>query len=224
MTPEEIVGYYESVILPITKRQKEMLSILYHYIKDTGYPPTLEEMRHRLNVKSNQSIIDLLYHLEKKKIIKRTAAEARSLAILPLGYNILDKEPLVPFLGITHAGAPINSIEIEGEWQQLPGHVAKFYQDVFLLKISGDSMINAGIDHEDIVLVEGRKEFVSGDIVLAEVAGESTVKRFISDDKPPYIYLKPENPKYSIILFTNKVELKGKIISVIKNGQIKATN
>src|SRR6266480_1861181 len=203
------------MILPITKRQKEMLSILYHYIKDTGYPPTLEEMRHRLNVKSNQSVIDLLHHLEKKKVIKRTASEARSLALLPLGYHMLQKEPLVPFLGITHAGAPIAYADITDEWIPLSQEVSKFSQEIFLLKVSGDSMINAGIDDGDMVLVELKKEFVSGDIVLADVNGESTVKRFISDEKPPYLYLKPENPKYPIILFKKTVTLKGKVVSIL---------
>lgn len=221
MTPEEIVGYHNYMSLPLTKRQKEMLSILYNYIKDTGYPPTFMEMRERLGIKSNQSVIDLLYKLEKKQLIKRQAG-ARSIAILPLGYQILEKEPLVPFLGITHAGAPVSTIELEGQWQQLSGDLARFNQHVYLLKVSGDSMINAGIDDGDILLVKEQKEFSSGDIVVADVAGESTVKRFISDDKPPYLYLKPENPAYDLILFTSTVELKGKVMFVMKNGQMKA--
>jgi len=86
-----------------------------------------------------------------------------------------------------------------------------------MLKISGDSMINAGIDDGDAVLVQTMKEFVSGDIVFAEVGDEGTVKRFMSDDKPPYVYLKPENPNYKNILFTDNVRLKGKVISVLKS-------
>lgn len=201
-----------------------MLSILYNYTKDTGYPPTFEEMRSLLKVSSNQSVIDLLGKLEQKKLIKRGGSSARSIAILPSGYEILNQDPLVPFLGMTHAGSPIASLEIEGEWQTLPGHVARFSQEVFLLRVSGDSMINAGIDDGDIILVKNQKEFISGDIVLAEVNGESTVKRFISDDKPPYLYLRPENPAYTVILFTSRVELKGKVISIVKNGQLRVQN
>jgi len=78
-------------------------------------------------------------------------------------------------------------------------------------------MINAGIDDGDIVLVKSAKEFVSKDIVLADVEGESTIKRFISEDKPPYLYLKPENPNHSIIYFTQSITLKGKVISVFKD-------
>jgi len=83
-------------------------------------------------------------------------------------------------------------------------------------------MINAGIDNEDIVLVQSKKEFYSGEIVLANMESGATIKRFISEDKPPYIYLKPENPNYNNILFTENIELQGKVISVLKDGQWKS--
>lgn len=201
-----------------TKRQKELLSIIYQHIRDTGYPPTFEEMREKLGVSSNQSIIDLLVKLAKQKLIKRGEASARSIAVLPSGYEALDKPPLAPFLGATSAGAPIEAIDKPGEWKVLSNNVAQLKDDVFLLKISGDSMINAGIDDGDVVLVKSQKEFVSGDVVLAQIEGDSTVKRFISDDKPPYVYLKPENPKYDNIPFTDETHLSGKIISILKNG------
>ena len=105
--------------LSITKRQKDLLSILYQYIKETGYPPTFEEMKNRLKVASNQSVLDLLNKLEEKKIIKRNESVARSIAIRPLGYQFLDKPPLVPFLGISHAGSPIEPMQIDGEWQEI---------------------------------------------------------------------------------------------------------
>ncbi|MCL5435190.1 MAG: transcriptional repressor LexA [Patescibacteria group bacterium] len=209
--------------LPITERQKVMLSVIYDYIKNTGYPPTFEEMKDKLGVSSNQSVLDLLNKLEEKRAIKRSTS-ARSITILPYGYEILGKPPLVPFLGISHAGAPIQALQIDGEWQQMPGEISKLEGDVYLVKVSGDSMINAGIDDGTIVLVKEQKEFVSGDIVLAQIGDESTIKRFISEDKPPYLYLKPENPKYNIILFTDEVELKGKVISIVESGQWRATN
>lgn len=204
--------------LPVTKRQKQMLSVIYDYIKSTGYPPTFEEMKDRLGVSSNQSVLDLLNKLEAKKAIKRSAS-ARSITILPYGYEILGKPSLVPFLGISHAGAPIQALQIDGEWQQMPGEVSKLQGDVYLIKVSGDSMINAGINDGTIVLIKEQKEFVSGDIVLADIDGDSAIKRFISQDKPPYLFLKPENPSYPIIHFTSTVEMKGKVISILKSGQ-----
>lgn len=204
---------------PITRRQKDLLQIIYKYIKDTGYPPAIQEMRQSLEVASNQSVIDLLNHLETKKYITRKESIARSLAILPYGYQLLNEEPLVPFLGITHAGAPIDTVQIDGEWQVVSSDTALLKDKTFLLKVIGDSMINAGINEGDIVLVMERKEFISGDIVLAQINSESTIKRFISQRKPPYLYLKPENPKYEIVLFTHEVQMTGKVVSVLKQGQ-----
>lgn len=206
----------------VTKRQKELLSILYQYIKDTGYPPTFEEMRQRLDVTSNQSVIDLLGKLKEKKIIQKKESGARNIAILPLGYRVLGEPPLAAFLGVTSAGAPVEAVEITGEWQQISSELTQLKDEIFLLKISGDSMINAGIDDGDIVLVEQRSEFVSGMIVLAYKQGEATIKRFMSEDKPPYVYLKPENPKYENILFTDETELRGRVISVLKSGYWKS--
>lgn len=200
----------------VTPRQRELLSIIYEYIKNEGYPPTFDEMRERLKVVSNQSVIDLLVKLGKNRLIKRNESIARSIAILPAGYEVLGKPPLAPFLGVSSAGAPINAVEITGEWQTLSSDVARLKDDVFILKVSGDSMINAGIDDGDLVLVKTEKEFVSGNIVLVQINDEVTIKRFVSDDNPPYIYLKPENPKYDIIPATDKMTLKGKVISVLK--------
>lgn len=203
----------------LTERQKQLLEVIYKYIKDTGYPPSFEEMKDSLDVVSNQSVMDLLVRLENQELIKRNESQARGIAILPLGYDALGKPPLVPFLGVTYAGSPISAVEISGEWQTMSSDIARLQDEVFVLRISGDSMINAGIGTGDIVLVKSAKEFSSGDIVLADVDGETTVKRFISEDKPPYLYLKPENPKYEIIYFTERVTLKGKVISILKKGQ-----
>lgn len=204
--------------LPITEKQKIMLSVIYDYIKSTGYPPTFEEMKDRLNVVSNQSVLDLLNKLEEKKAIKRNQS-ARSITILPYGYEVLKKPPLVSFLGISHAGVPTQALQVDGEWQSMPGGISRYQDNVYLIKVSGDSMINAGINDGAVVLVKDQNEFVSGDIVLAQIGDETTVKRFISEDKPPYLYLKPENPKYDIIYFTEEVKLKGKVISIIDEGR-----
>ncbi len=203
----------------ITKRQKELLAIIYEHTANTGYPPTFDEMKEKLNVSSNQSIVDLLSKLDTHGLIKKTGSVARGITMLPRAYELLGKQRIAPFLGITTAGMPAEAIETVGEWQALHGDVARLKDEVFLLKVSGDSMINAGINHGDVVLVKNHQYFTSGEIVLAHVGGEATIKRFMSTDKPPYTYLKPENPKYDIILFRDDVELKGKVISILKNSQ-----
>ena len=201
----------------ITPRQKELLAIVYDFFRTTGYAPSYEDMRESLGVVSNQSVIDLLDKLAKGDCIKKDEG-ARSIAIKPLGYELLGRPALAPVLGTTTAGTPAETIEITGEWQKVPGNVARLEADIFILRVFGDSMIGAGIDDHDMVLVQSKKEFVSGEIVLAERDGEATIKRFISEDKPPYVYLKPENPEYANILFTDDVLLKGKVVSVLKDG------
>lgn len=204
---------------PITNRQKQLLSIIYGYIRDTGYPPSFEEMRERLKVSSNQSVLDLLEKLKQAGLIRRSETAARGITILRTGYDALGQPPLAAFLGMTSAGAPIQSFEISGEWKTLSKDIARLDENVFVLKVSGDSMINAGIDDGDAVFVQTKKEFVTREIVYAEINGEGTIKRFISEDKPPYVYLQPENPNYEKIVFTEAVELKGKVISILKNNQ-----
>ncbi|MBI2097345.1 MAG: repressor LexA [Candidatus Vogelbacteria bacterium] len=201
----------------ITARQKQLLGVIYDFIKSSGYPPTFAEMRENLGVSSNQSVADLLEKLRQLKIVKKETG-ARTLAILPLGYKLLNLPPLVLILGVTTAGMPAEAIEISGEWRPVSQEVSRLIEEVFMLKVSGDSMINAGIDDGDAVLVQTKKEFVSGEIVYAQIGDEGTIKRFMSDDKPPYVYLKPENPKYQLIPFTHEMELKGKIISILKNN------
>ena len=207
---------------PITQRQKELLKVIYTYIKETGYPPTFEEMREALHVVSNQSVIDYLQQLAHKGMIRRNEG-ARGLVLMPLAYEVLGSPRLAPFLGITSAGSPMEAIEISGEWETLPSQegLARLKGQVYMLKISGDSMINAGIDSEDVVLIEQRKEFSSGDVVHAQIQDEATIKRFMSDDTPPYVYLKPENPAYNVIPFTEEMRLLGKVLCVFKNGDWK---
>jgi repressor LexA len=201
-----------------TKRQKELLGIIYDYIKSEGYPPTIGEMKEQLGVSSNQSVLDLLQKLKERGAIRKNESAARGLSILPVGYEVLGQPPLAAFLGATSAGAPIEAIEISGEWQTVSPQVARFAEEVFLLKIAGDSMINAGIEDGDVVLVKREKEFISGDVVLTEMRGEATIKRFISSDVPPYLYLKPENPKYPNISLTHEMRLTGKVLSVLKQN------
>ena len=86
----------------------------------------------------------------------------------------------------------------------------------FLVKICGDSMIDANINNGDTVLVEELKEFISGDIVLAYNGKNPVIGKFMSTDEPPYVYLKPENSNYSNILFTDSIRMKEKLFRLLK--------
>src|SRR3989338_9706259 len=120
----------------ITELQKQLLEVIYDFCASSGYPPTFEEMRQNLGVSSNQSIVDLLEKLRRDGFIKKDSG-ARSLAILHLGYEVIGRPALAPVLCTTTAGLPAESIEIAGEWRSVSADVAKFAEDIFMLKISG---------------------------------------------------------------------------------------
>ncbi len=204
----------------VTKRQISLLKIIYHSLEENGYPPSFENFKEQLNISSNQAIIDHLHSLEQKGFIVREEKSARSIKISPLGYKALKLPSLLPLVGTSYAGAFAQTFEA-ASWQPLSNHVAKLQEEVYLVKVSGDSMINAGISNGDLLLIKNQSEFTSGDIVLAQSPEGTTVKRFISQDSPPYLYLKPENPKYENILFTPDVDMKGKVIGKYESGFIK---
>lgn len=192
-----------------TKRQKELLGIIYKYIQTTGYPPTLEDMRLKLDVSSNQAVIDHLKLLEAKKLIRRNEGEARGIQILPQGYDTIGKDTLVRVVGKTAAGPAIEAIA-QNEWRALPNGY-KQYDNVFVVQVSGNSMIEANIYDGDAVLIKAQREYKSGDIVLARIGDDVTIKRFIAKDGKTY--LKPENPTCRNIAITEDTYFLGKMIA-----------
>jgi len=192
-----------------TKRQKELLGIIYKYIEQSGYPPTLEDMREKLNVSSNQAVLDLLKSLETKKLIKRDEGEARGLQILPQGYDAIGKDALVRVVGKAAAGPAIEAIA-QNEWMTLSNGYKK-YDNVFVVQVSGNSMIEANIYDGDAVLIKEQREYKSGDIVLARTGDDVTLKTFIAKDGKTY--LKPENPACRIIAITEDTYFLGKMIA-----------
>src|SRR3989338_7559667 len=95
----------------ITQKQKVVLELIYNSIKDCGFPPSLVDLKEKLGVSSNQAILNFLDSLEKGGCIKRSEGkrQARGIKILPLGYKIMEKEPLIQMVGISQAGSFIQS-------------------------------------------------------------------------------------------------------------------
>ena len=206
------------MIKSITPKQKKVLEIIYNNIELNGFPPTLADLKNELNVSSNQAVLNYLDILEKKEYIERAEGQARGIKIMPLGYKILNKGRLVPVVGESAAGPFIETLEDTSfTWTSLPGQILKneridqSKENLFVIKVNGDSMLNVGIEDGDMLLVKKTKEFKSGDIVLARTDEGTTVKRFIADGGKRY--LKPENPNYeSIIIIPGEVFFDGKII------------
>lgn len=202
----------------ITEKQKHALSAIYESIRLSGFPPTFADLREKLNVASNQAVLNFLESLEKKGFIKREDGQARSIKILPLGYKEIEKEPLIKIAGMSAAGSCTESFaDAFTAWMPLSDKIFqnekinKAQDDVFVIQVHGDSMINAGIDDGNMLLIKKSKEFKSGDIVVARTENGTTVKKFIADGGKRY--LKPENPNYeNIPIIPGEITFDGKVI------------
>lgn len=202
----------------LTKKQKKVLELIYNFLENSGFPPSLVDLKEELGVSSNQSVLNFLEILEKKQCIKREEGQARSIRILPLGLKILGKDRLIPLVGTSAAGPYIESFaDTFTSWVPLSEQIfqnekiEKARDEVFIIQIFGDSMINAGINDGDMLLIKKCKEFKSGDIVVARTNDGTTVKRFIAEGGKRY--LKPENPAYNNIpIVPGEVAFQGRVI------------
>jgi len=195
----------------ITTRQKQLLQIIYDWLKTEGHVPSFEEMKNELDVSSNQAVLDLLEKLEEKKFIKRNEGLARSISILQKGFEALEVNPLVNVVGLGSCGPLVELFEQKDVWVELSPEVHQFSQELIIVRAFGDSMVGAGIMDGDLLLFMKAKEFKDNEIVLARTLdGEGTVKRLINRDKKTYF--QPENPKYERIPITEETYILGKFI------------
>src|SRR3989344_1457266 len=198
----------------ITSRQKELLKYIVQQIRDYNLPPSISEMAKYLKVSSKNAVAKLLTALEKANYIK-TSGKARGIAVLDSLGESLEKGLIsVPLLGHIQAGSPHLAQEQIEDWINLPSSLIKGRRDVFLLKVRGDSMINAGIYEDDLVIVRPVKEAKNNDIVVALLHDEATVKRLIYVKNRAY--LKAENPDYANIYPKEDWMIQGKVVGVIR--------
>jgi len=199
----------------ITDRQKQLLSFIVDRIRNYSLPPSISEMATFLKVKSKNGVAKLLNALEEQGYIK-TSGKARGIEVLnSLGESLQKGLISVPLLGNIQAGTPHLAEENIEEWINLPQTLIKSRRDVFLLKVRGDSMINAGIFEGDLVIVRPTHDVRNNDIVVALLHDEATVKRFIQIKNRAY--LKAENPDYKNIYPKEEWMVQGKVVGVIRN-------
>ena len=174
------------------------------------------EMANYLQVKSKNAVSKLLEGLEDGGYIK-TSGKARGITVLDSLQESLEKGLVsVPLVGSVQAGSPHYAEEYVEDWINLPQTLIKGRRDVFLLKVRGDSMKNAGMLEGDLVIVHPTKEAKHNDIVVALLHDEATVKRFIKIKNRSY--LKAENPEYSNIYPKEDWMIQGKVVGVIRNN------
>lgn len=199
----------------ITDRQKELLKYIIKQVREKNLPPSISEMAEYLKVKSKNAVAKLLDCLERDGYI-RTTGKARGIEVLKTLGESLEKGFIkVPLLGSIQAGVPHLAEEQIEEWINLPQTLVRSRRDVFLLRVRGDSMINAGIYEGDLVIVRPTKDVKNNDIVVALLHDEATVKRFIQIKNRAY--LKAENPDYKNIYPKEDWMVQGKVVGVIRN-------
>ncbi|MCK4667326.1 repressor LexA [Candidatus Dependentiae bacterium] len=193
----------------LTKKQTNILNFIKDFILKNGYPPTIREIADHFKVYI-RAAQDHLKALEKKGYIVREKGKTRSICLLPrLQTSSLSQ---LPVLGQVSAGNPLETVEnIEDVFivSQNLFHGKK----LFALKIRGDSMVDAGIYEDDFVVVKVTDDIKDGEIVVALLNGETTIKRFFREKGR--IKLQPENPEYKPI-FSENIKVIGKVIGLLR--------
>jgi len=199
----------------LTDKQAKLLSFIIVEIRENNLPPSLSEMARFLKVSSKNAVSKLLAQLEDKGYIK-TSGKARGIEVLhTMGESIQKGMVLAPIIGSVQAGMPMLAEEHIEDWINLPQTLTKSRRDVFLLRVRGDSMKNAGILEGDLVIVKPTKDVKNNDIVVALLHDEATVKRFIKIQNR--VYLKPENENYKNIYPQEEWTIQGKVVGVIRD-------
>jgi len=200
----------------LTAKQEVILDILKRLIAENGYPPTVREIGKKAHLNSPATIHFHLKKLAEKGYIKQDDKKNRTIEILvPNEYlekneNVID----VPLLGKVTAGTPIEAIETPNEYFSLPANLITTKNNIFTLKVQGDSMINVGIYDGDILIVERKNTATNGETVVAmNDNNEVTVKTFYKEKD--HIRLQPENDTMEPIILKNCTIL-GKAIGLYR--------
>ena len=198
----------------LTIKQNLVLDYLKRSIAKNGYPPTVREIGKALDLSSPATVQAHLNTLEAKGYIKRGDSKNRAIELLvPNDYAESDTVD-VPLLGKVTAGNPIEAIEMPDEFFTLPASMIPTKKEVFTLKVSGTSMINAGVHDGDIVIVQRQATANNGDMVVAMTEdNEVTLKTFYKEDG--YFRLQPENDTMAPIIL-DKVYIVGKAIGLYR--------
>ncbi|NIO09421.1 MAG: transcriptional repressor LexA [Deltaproteobacteria bacterium] len=197
----------------LTKRQKEILDYVTHYTGRNGYAPTLAEIGTRFGLTSLATVHKHLTNLEEKRLIRRYRNRSRAVELV--GDQRRKKDSVeVSLLGMVAAGAPIEAVEM-ADSLAVPRELIRG-EDVFLLKVKGDSMIDEQILDGDLILVQARSDAENGQTVVALVDGGSTVKKFYRE-ADGRIRLQPANERVEPIWVTEgRVEIRGVVVAVIR--------
>lgn len=197
----------------LTRRQGEILTFVQRFSDAHGYPPSVREIGQALGLTSSSTVHSHLSALEKKGYLRRDPSKPRALEILRDEREIPAKRVVpIPIVGRVTAGQPILAQQNIEDYFPLPAEFVHS-EDCFILRVRGDSMIDAGIYEGDLLVVRRQPTANNGDIVVARLEDEATVKRFFREGDR--VRLQPENPRLEPI-YTRDVAIEGIGIAVIR--------
>lgn len=198
---------------PKTQKQKEILDFIKNFIANKNYPPTVREIADMCGIRSSSTVFSHLEHLEEQNFIRRDSSVSR-------GIELVDKDWLkentviqVPLIGTVAAGIPILAVQNIEEYIPFSASVLHGLEHCYALRVKGESMINAGILPDDILLVNQQPTVENGEIAVALVDDSATVKRFYKENG--YYRLQPENDTMDPII-VDHVDILGKVIGLYR--------
>lgn len=198
---------------PLTYRESAIVDFIKKNVRLKGYPPSVREIGAAVGLKSSSTVHGYLKRLEEKGYIRRDPTKPRAVELVGGPDRPGDDDiNMVPVLGRVAAGQPILAAENRDFTLPLP---SSFFGDgeFFMLKVRGDSMIDAGIHEGDLVVVRRQPSASNGDIVVALIEDEATVKRFFRENS--HIRLQPENRALNPII-TRDVSVLGKVVGLLR--------
>ncbi len=199
-------------MVPLTKRQREILDFLSDFIQQHGYAPSLEEIGRRFGLSSLATVHKHLTNLQEKGFIKRAWNRSRSIELVPA--RLTGRAVELPLLGYVAAGAPIEAVtttETIAVPESLVGR-----RSTYVLRVRGDSMIDEQIRDGDLVIVEDRKTAENGEMVIALLRGtDVTLKKFYRENGR--VRLQPANPAMApIVVEASEVEIQGVVVGLMR--------
>jgi repressor LexA len=205
--------------MDLTKRQQEIFDFIKRYSAKYGYPPTVRDIGKAVGLASSSTVHAHLANLEKIGLLRRDPTKPRALELLDRAAAGVQAgvqtflQPGLPLVGQVAAGQPIVAEENIEEYIQTPSF-AGGEDGEFLLRVRGDSMVDAGIIEGDLVVVRSQDHAQDGDIVVALVGEEATVKRFFQESD--HVRLQPENASMQPIR-SRDVRVLGKVVGLMRN-------
>ena len=201
----------------LSQKQFEILEYMKKAVREKGYPPSVREICDAVGLKSTSTVHGHLERLERKGYIRRDPAKPRAIEIFSdndSGNSDGSSRELieVPIVGTVTAGIPILATENIEDTFPIPSDYAP-NGNIFMLRVKGDSMINAGIYNKDLIMVRQQNTADNGDIVVALIEDFATVKTYYKENR--YIRLQPENPTMSPIIVRD-VSILGKVVGLYR--------